>query len=96
VNGAGRDSADESAQWVERATADLDDLHRQLIRAGEGQIDLTELRASADAYWRVHRPVLVAVAAALGEQLRAQALQALYQWQRELVRSLPPRHDPPR
>ncbi|MEV4266629.1 hypothetical protein [Kribbella sp. NPDC049584] len=96
MNGAAGGSADESAQWVERATADLDDLHRQLIRAGEGQIDTAELRASAEAYWRAHRPVLVALAAALAEQLRAQALQALYQWQRELARSMPPRHDPPR
>ena len=96
MNGVAREPVDESAQRVERATADLGDLHRQLIRAGEGEIDTAELRASAEAYWRVHRPVLVALAAALGEQLRAQALQALYQWQRELGRSLPPRHDPPR
>jgi hypothetical protein len=96
VNGAGPERADESTQWVERATADLDDLHRQLVRAGEGHIDPTELRASAEAYWRAHRPVLVALAAELGEQLRAQALQALYQWRRELGQSLPPRQDPPR
>jgi hypothetical protein len=36
------------------------------------------------------------LAAELGEQLRAQALQALYQWRRELGQSLPPRQDPPR
>ena len=67
-----------------------------LERAREGQIDPGELRMSLETYWRAHRPVLVALAAALGEQLRGQALQALYQWRAELARSQPPRRDPPR
>jgi len=87
---------DESAQRVERATADLEDLRQLLERAREGQIDPGELRMSLETYWRAHRPVLVALAAALGEQLRGQALQALYQWRAELARSQPPRRDPPR
>lgn len=96
MNGAPREPVDESAQRVERATADLEDLRQLLERVGGGEIDPTEVRVALEAYWDAHRPVLVAIAAALGEQLRVQALQALYQWRAELGRSLPPRRDPPR
>jgi hypothetical protein len=87
---------DESTRRVEQATAGLEDLRHLLIRAGEGHLDATDLRPSVEAYWRAHRPVFVALATALGEELRAQTLQALYQWRAELSRSLPPRRDPPR
>jgi hypothetical protein len=87
---------DESALRVERAIADLEDLRQLLVRAGDGQIDPADLRVSLEAYWRAHRPVLVALTTAVGEQVRAQALQALYRWQTELARSIPPRRDPPR
>ena len=87
---------DDSAQRIERATADLEGLRQLLVRAGEGEIDAAELRSSLEAYWTAHRPVLVALAAGLGEQLRVQTLQALYQWRAELNRSAPRRPDPPR
>jgi hypothetical protein len=87
---------DDSAQRIERATTDLEDLRRLLVRAGEGEIDPAELRSALEAYWSGNRPVLVAMAAWLGEQLRVQTLQALYQWRAELTRSASPRRDPPR
>jgi hypothetical protein len=96
VNDPTPEPVEESAQRVERATADLEDLRRLLAGAGEGEIDPAELRMFLENYWRTHRPVLVALAAALGEQLRGQALQALYQWRAELARAQPPRRDPPR
>ncbi|GAA1122487.1 hypothetical protein GCM10009630_20390 [Kribbella jejuensis] len=71
---------DESTRRVEQAAADLAELRRQLLRAGEGQLAPAELRASLEAYWHTHRPVLVALATALGEQLRLQTLEALTQW----------------
>lgn len=79
---------DESGRQVEQATAELQNLRQLLMRAGEGQIDPTELRAALAAYWRANRPVLVALTAAVGEQLRAQALRALYEWRAELARTL--------
>jgi len=95
MNGPPPEPVDESAQRVERATADLEDLRELLVRAGEGHVGPTELRASLETYWREHRPVLAAVATALAEQLRVQTLQALYQWRADLARSQPPRRDPP-
>lgn len=81
---------DESSRRVEQATVDLEDL-RQLLQAGEGQLAPAELRAALEAYWHQHRPVLVALAAALGEQLRLQTLEALTQWRTELAKSRPSR-----
>lgn len=96
MNGPLHEPLDESAKRVERATADLEDVRQLLVRAGEGQIDPAELRMSLEAYWCAHRPVPVALAAALGEQVRGQALRALFQWRAELARSQPPRPDPRR
>jgi hypothetical protein len=96
VSSPRHEPVDESARQIEQATADLDNLRQLLVRAGEGQIDPAELREALEAYWQTNRPVLVALAAALGEQLRVQTLQALCQWRAELARSLSSRRDSPR
>jgi len=73
-----------TTQSVEQALADLQRLRELLTRAGSGQVDQSELREALSAYWRGNKPVLTMLAAAVGEQLRRQTLQALYEWRANL------------
>ena len=86
MTGTPDSSAVESEQRVQQATAELENLRQRLLRAGEGESDPAEVRAALAQYWHAHGPILVAVAAAVGEQVRAQALEALYQWRAEVAR----------
>ncbi|HEY4571517.1 MAG TPA: hypothetical protein VIH10_18735 [Kribbella sp.] len=75
-------------QPVERATTDLEHLRQLVLAAGREHVDPAELQAALLAYWRTNQPVLAALAAGVGEQLRLQALQALYEWRANLDRAL--------
>jgi hypothetical protein len=87
VTGPRDSSAAESEQRLQQATAELENLRQRLLRAGAGESDPAEVRAALAQYWHAHGPVLVAVATAVGEQVRAQALEALYQWRAEVARA---------
>jgi hypothetical protein len=89
-------TTEEPGQLAEQAIAGLEDLRQVLLQVGRCEGDPAELRDTALAYWHGHRPVLTALASALGEQLRLQTLQALYEWRASLDRSQPSHRNPPR
>jgi hypothetical protein len=72
---------------VEAATSDLEQLKQLLLRASLGEVAADDLRDSLRSYWRTHRTVLSAAAASLGEQIRLQVLQKLYEWRAQLAQS---------
>ncbi|MEU4197787.1 hypothetical protein AB0E69_38230 [Kribbella sp. NPDC026611] len=87
MTGSGPSSANDP---IERAVGDLEHLREVLQAAGPPD----ELREALQSYWRTNRRVLTALAAAVGEQLRAQALQALYEWRTNLDDTLPSHRRP--
>ena len=73
---------------LQAATADLEQLRQVLQRASHGTADPTEVGMALQDYWREHRGTLRSAAGALAEQLRGQALEALYGWRDQLGRQL--------
>jgi hypothetical protein len=82
--GAGR----EPGPSVEKAITDLERLRELLMRAGRGEVEAVELRQSLESYWRTNGATLTDAAWSLADQVRLQALQALYKWRAQLVQQL--------
>jgi len=80
----------QSEASIEAAIRDLAQLRQQLLRASRGDVAAAEVRDSLRGYWSSHRSVLTAAVAAVGEQVRLQVLQQLYDWRSQLTRQLQP------
>jgi hypothetical protein len=75
---------------VEAAIDDLAVLRQRLLSASRGDVAAAEVRDSLRSYWSSHESVLTASVAAVGEQVRLQVLQRLYDWRAQLTRQLQP------
>jgi len=89
------DATQTSHRQFESATAALEELHRLLVAAGEGNAEPKEVVVAMKAYWSNHDDVLRTAASAMGEQVRLQVLQELYKWRDQLASQIIPRSSAP-
>jgi hypothetical protein len=74
----------ETAQALGAAEQGLQDVQAMLRGAARGTVPPDQLRASLQGYLETHGPALQASAAAVGEDVRQQALAQLYAWRDQL------------
>lgn len=77
------------------AQADLSYIRESLLNAARGDVDAAELRRSLAGYVEQHGPVLRSAAAAVGEGVRQQLLEQLYDWRDQLDDQLGSHRGPP-
>ena len=78
------DAHTDAAQPLARATQDLSRVRERLAAAGRGEATATDLQNALRDYWRDHGSTIRAAAAAVGEDVRNQALTELYKWRAQL------------
>jgi hypothetical protein len=85
------------AESLEAATSDLERVREVLQSAARGQTGGTEVKEALQGYLDEHGQAIRAAASAVGEEVRLQALEQLYQWRAQLAAQFDDakRTDPP-
>ena len=85
-----------SAPATEAAVIALNRLRGLLLRAGAGDsVAAQDLLRELKGFWVAHGPVMRTTGSAVAEELRRQALVALYKWQAQLAAQLRSQQSPP-
>jgi len=92
VRAAQEDPVPLSHSQLEAATVDLEERLRLLVeRLARNEMSPIELRRQLADYWAINGSLIRAFSAAVGNELRDQAISRLYEWRVRLSEQLPTR-----